>query len=283
MYTISNGILVGAGIKNVQTPKRSSGRMTPKFLVVHYTAGENYESDVKTLSTAPAQVSAHLVIGPKGEVVQIGNFTDKLWHAGKSSWKGYNGLNSHSIGIEVTCPGPLDSDGDKYKTWYGKVIKDGAPWPVVWASHKNDPNNNHRPWAKFTEAQIKALIDVGTVLMNHYNLEEAVGHDDISPGRKQDPGPSCPVNVFSILNGRRVEQETVERPDLPSTRMKYKVVGVAPESLNFRVAPNGDKRGELFENAIVEFISQDHSKDWYQVRTPAGYVGWVYSKYLRRV
>jgi hypothetical protein len=57
-----------------------------------------------------------------------------------------------------------------------------------------------------------------------------------------------------------------------------RVKGVAPDTLTFRASPNGEKRGELVEGQIVVKVGQ--SGNWSQVRTPAGYIGWVWSDYL---
>ncbi len=60
---------------------------------------------------------------------------------------------------------------------------------------------------------------------------------------------------------------------------KFKVTGVAPETLNFRDNPGGAKKGELPENTVVEKLNDDG--DWWQVRTPGGFVGWVSSEFLK--
>lgn len=276
-YAVVNDRLVGFGVKHVST-KKTSGKMVPKMLVLHYTAGTSFEGDLAILSTASAKVSCHLVIGPNGEVGQVGDFKDALWHAGVSNWKGYSGLNQHSIGIEVTSPGWLTSKGSgTAATWSGKIIKDNDPWPFIHARHKN-PKENATLWAGFTEKQIDAVLEIGALLMDHYGLKEAVGHDQIAPLRKIDPGPCCPQSVFARFNGNAEDEQEIERPDLPGgTAMK--VTGVAPEKLAFRSSPNGTKRGELSENQIVEQIAVDGK--WTNVRTPAGYVGWVWSSYLQ--
>lgn len=277
-YKVENNKLVGPNVTYVKTSKKG-GKQTPKFLVIHYTAGTSYEGDVATLSTSDRPASCQLVLAADGRITQIGDLNDVLWHAGKSSWKGYNGLNSHSIGIEVVCPGPLEgSDPGKIKTWTGRSIEEGKPYPFVWAAHKNGGPKKY--WAQFTEKQIEVLIEIGTAIMNAYNLKEAVGHDDIAPQRKIDPGPSCPVSVFQALNGNKVDTVEIERPELVA-KGKLKVTGVAPEKLNFRDSPNGDKKGELVEGQIVEKVGQDGV--WVQVRTPGGFVGWVFGEFVKPV
>lgn len=90
-------------IEYIKTSKKS-GRIIPKYLVIHYTAGGGYDSSLKTLTSSDVKASAHLVIGRKGEIAQIEDFATNLWHAGESSWDGIRFLNQCSIGIEVDCP-----------------------------------------------------------------------------------------------------------------------------------------------------------------------------------
>lgn len=265
--------LVGPNVTHVATTKRS-GKMTPKFLVLHYTASDNYDSDVRVLSTSTSPASAHLVVAPDGRITQIGDFKDALWHAGKSSWKGFSGLNQHSIGIEVTCPGPIDRDQARY----GAKLKDGDPYGFTAG---REPNGGaERKWAIFTDEQIAILREVGRLIMDYYNLREAVAHHQIAPDRKIDPGPSCPQSVYDFLNGNAEDEEEPERPDLKPIE-QLKVNGVAPETLNFRISPNGAIRPGskgLPEGTPVEVLNRRGS--WAEVRTPAGIVGWVWSTYL---
>lgn len=116
------------------------------------------------------------MVAPDGRIAQIGNFRDKLWHAGRSFWKGRNGLNSYSIGIEVTCPGPVDFvkevNGIRfYKTWYGELLNNSEN-DIIEARHPN--GGPVRGWVRFTKAQLDVLVEVGSLLMNHYGLKEAV-------------------------------------------------------------------------------------------------------------
>lgn len=258
--------------------KKNSGKMDPKFLVVHYTAGTSFSGDLSILSDkSSAKVSCHLIIGPKGEVGQVGTFKDALWHAGESSWRGFSGLNRHSIGIEVTSPGWLTADG---KTWKGKKLVDGDPWPFIAAQHKN-PKEHAKLWAGFNEIQIERILEIGELLMDHYNLTEAVGHDQIAPHRKIDPGPCCPDSVFHRLNGNAEDEVPEDRPDLPTEGLPKKRVSGLPagEKLNFRTEPGGLIVGSLPEGTVVEMITSQG--DWEQVRTPwTKKVGWVYGTYL---
>src|SRR4051812_8991662 len=98
-YTIENNTLVSTtkNIEYVGTTKKS-GKQKPQYLVIHYTAGASYKADVTTLSISDVQASCQLVLSKDGKWAQIGELNDILWHAGKSQWKGINGLNKASIG-----------------------------------------------------------------------------------------------------------------------------------------------------------------------------------------
>lgn len=98
---------------------------------------------------ASLRVSAHLLIRRDGELIQFVACGQRAWHAGLSSWNGRARCNDFSLGIEL--------EGC-----------DGLP---------------------FTDAQYRRLLDVVDVLRAHYPIEAVVGHSDVSPGRKTDPGP----------------------------------------------------------------------------------------------
>jgi N-acetylmuramoyl-L-alanine amidase len=102
MLSIKNHRLVGDGVSFRQTPN-VGGALTPRFVVLHYTAGRNAESSVESLCTKKPQgnASAHIVLGRDGRIIQLAAFNTVTWHAGVSQWNGINGLNPFSIGIEM--------------------------------------------------------------------------------------------------------------------------------------------------------------------------------------
>jgi N-acetylmuramoyl-L-alanine amidase/Bacterial SH3 domain len=89
-------------------------------------------------------------------------------------------------------------------------------------------------------------------------------------------GDKMRTGVAVALDGTSRRRGTA----LPASMLprRFRVAGVAPSALNFRDAPDGVKRGELRENAMVEKLSE--SGDWWQVRTRGGHVGWVFSSFL---
>ena len=133
-----------------------------RFLVLHYTVG-NRDSSLKTLTQQ--EVSAHYLVTDDA-VPHIYNLVDEknaAWHAGNSSWKNFTQLNNSSIGIEIVNPG----------------------W-------KDTPNG--RVYTPFPQTQIDALIPLvrDIVTRHHIAPENVLGHSDIAPQRKQDPGPMFP-------------------------------------------------------------------------------------------
>jgi len=198
---IKNHKLVGIPYK--RSPNQS-GRIKPKYLVMHYTAGRSAERSVATLLNKARKASAHLVIGRDGSITQLVPFNKKAWHAGKSEWKGLKGLNAHSIGIELDNPGWLKKDAaGGWKTWFGVSVD---PSNVVLGRHKHD--DKLRGWHIYSEAQMEALENVAELLFEKYGLEDVIGHDDIAPGRKQDPGPAFNMKSFrALLIGRGEDSE----------------------------------------------------------------------------
>lgn len=100
----------------------------PDTIVIHYTAGASLESSVSWLIDPRSGVSAYLVIGKSGDIVQLAPFNVKTWHVGKSSWKGRNNLNNYSIGIELDNAGMLVKREDGYYTAFNKKIDPATSW-----------------------------------------------------------------------------------------------------------------------------------------------------------
>jgi len=279
-YTIENNKLVSSE-DNVEyhATKKKSGTMKPSYLVIHYTAGASFEADVRTLSSSDTQASCQLVLSKDGKWAQVGNLNDILWHAGKSQYKGINGLNSHSIGIEVTCEGIVDyvrNEGDVkiYRTWFGKELRNDTT-PIIDAAHPN--GGPVKGWVLFTPKQLEELLEVGVLLMKKYGLKEAIGHDMIAPGRKSDPGPSMPNNIYSALNGRRAD---VEEDDEPGDLKKLTVKNAGKSGLNMRAWPNSESKvlQVLKEGTTVDYV---RSKDEWFLVIADGTQGWCHGNYLK--
>jgi len=178
------------------------GPLEPKYLVIHYTAGRNADESVRWLSNAGAGASAHLVIGRDGTVTQLVPFDRVAWHAGISSWEGLRGLNRHSIGIELDNAGRLEQKGGRWCAWFGNPYPDDE---VMEAAHKHE--TRACGWHTYTPEQIESALEVSAMLIRKYDLLDVVGHEDIAPGRKSDPGPAFPMGSFRArLLGRSADR-----------------------------------------------------------------------------
>lgn len=180
-----------------QASPNKGGALDPRWLVMHYTAGRNAGSSINWLINPQAKASAHLVIGRDGVITQLVPFNVVAWHAGASSWQGVNGLNQASIGIELDNVGRLEHIAGQWVSPLKIVVPDDQ---VRVARHRNDPPDAAPSgWQTYTEVQIEAAFAVAQALVAHYGLEDIIGHEDIAPGRKSDPGPDFPL---AALRGR---------------------------------------------------------------------------------
>ncbi|MDB6118401.1 MAG: N-acetylmuramyl-L-alanine amidase, negative regulator of AmpC, AmpD [Verrucomicrobiaceae bacterium] len=154
------------------------------FLVMHFTSGASAQSSVDFWKSPDAQgACAHVIIDRDGSIIQCRPFNRTCGHAGKSTWKGLSGLNACSIGIELANAG----DDEKLAKRWSKL-------PLVQASHKN--GGPAQSWEAYSEAQLVACTAVSQALVKRYNLDDVVGHDDIAPKRKNDPGPAFPMQAL---------------------------------------------------------------------------------------
>lgn len=191
-----------------QATANKGGKVEPEYLVIHYTAGGSAESSVRWFVNPASRASAHLVIGRDGSITQLVAFDTIVWHAGQSFWEGRQGLNRYSLGIELDNAGPLVRHGDRWRAWFG-VEYDNAE--VIETVHKHE--TAPRGWHIYPPQQIEVALEVAGLLVRRYGLHDVVGHEDIAPGRKKDPGPAFPLESFrSRVLGRAdnayVEYET---------------------------------------------------------------------------
>jgi N-acetylmuramoyl-L-alanine amidase len=154
------GCATGPRIDHTYTAKAQSPRV--KFIVLHYTVSDR-PSSIKILTEQ--QVSAHYLLTdePNPTIFGLVPESEQAWHAGNSSWKGFTQLNTSSIGIEIVNPG----------------------W-------KDTPEG--RAYFPFPQSQIDQLIPLLKDIVARYHVppENIIGHNEIAPQRKQDPGPLFP-------------------------------------------------------------------------------------------
>ena len=181
------------GVRRV--PLRDGGMLFPRrFLVIHFTAGWTGDSSIEAMRER--RLSAHLVIDRDGKITQCVPFNRVAFHAGSSAWRDpktnvlYRGLNHHAIGIELANCGDLVRD--TYPSTLGALA--GKKIPRLTAPHKH--GGPARDWEIYPSAQLAACEMVSKVLVERFNLDDVVGHENISPGRKTDPGPAFPLEAL---------------------------------------------------------------------------------------
>lgn len=163
----------------------------PTIAVIHYAVTEKAETTAAVLE-AKDYLSCHVTIDSAGKVIQQVPFNVTAYHAGKSSYLGRESCNNFSLGIEVSNPGPLIRGPDgTLKTTYGRTWFGGA----VEARHKNPgAPKNWTHWAEYTPTELDLCAHIVDLWREAYGITDVVGHDDIAPGRKFDPGPAFPID-----------------------------------------------------------------------------------------
>ena len=134
-----------------------------RFLVFHYTGMKNENSALKKLSNINSKVSCHYFIKKNGSIINLVPDMYESWHAGISYWKNFRGMNKYSIGIEIHNPGHQ----------HGYIF--------------------------FNKKQINSIKDLSLKLAKEYNFKKKhfLGHSDIAPSRKKDPGEKFPWEFLS--------------------------------------------------------------------------------------
>ncbi len=206
---IENGILQGARWVKANA---SGGAMTPRWTVLHDTAGRLEPfSSVNWFASKECKTSAHFVVERDGTITQMVPTNRRAFHAGVSTWKGVQGLNSCSVGIEIVNPGKLDEKGN---AWFGKAAE---PADIV---AKSTPNHGKGWWLPYTPQQIAAVKAICRAVIEEYpDCNEIVTHWQIAPKRKIDPCPLFPLEEVqaSIFDPTPGEIEHTPQPDVPTT------------------------------------------------------------------
>lgn len=164
--------------------KNHGGKITPRYLVLHFTANSTVSGTVKWFQKQGSEASAHIIIGRDGEVVQMVPFHLRAWHCGTSKWRGLGDLNSHSIGIEMVNWGKLKYRKGKLISWAQEIVPDDDAVEAMgeW-------------WQRYTPEQIEVCANLSREIVRAYELEDVLGHNEIAlpAGRKVDPGPAFPL------------------------------------------------------------------------------------------
>ena len=161
---------------NFDIKKRKPSQI--KFIIFHYTGMKNESEAIERLTSIKSKVSSHYLIKNNGQIVVMVPDLYEAWHAGVSSWKNFRSLNKNSIGIEISNPGH---------------------------------NSNYK---NFSKKQIRSLKDLSKFLIKKYKIdqENILGHSDIAPERKKDPGEKFPwkyLAKFKIGKWHSIPKQTL--------------------------------------------------------------------------
>ena len=192
---------------NFDSKKRKSKQI--KFLIFHYT-GMRKESDaINRLTKIQSEVSSHYFIKKNGEIVVMVPDLYVAWHAGKSSWKSFASLNKNSIGIEISNPG-----------------------------HEHN-------YINFSKKQIRSILYLSKLLIKKYKIQSnnVLGHSDIAPSRKKDPGEKFPwkylakfgIGRWHSLSNKTLEENRMKTIDINDKKIFYKnlfKIGYSKKVLN---------------------------------------------------
>ncbi|WP_324809579.1 N-acetylmuramoyl-L-alanine amidase [Sphingomonas sp. LY29] len=150
-------------VTRLPSPNHDERLLPVSMIVLHYTGMPDAQSAIDRLGSPDAKVSAHYVVQEDGAILQMVDEDRRAWHAGKSYWRGFTDVNSASVGIEIVNPG-----------------------------HEF----GYRP---FPDEQIAALIPLVADIKERHGIGRGnvVGHSDIAPSRKEDPGELFPWHALA--------------------------------------------------------------------------------------
>ena len=145
-------------VTSCPSPNFDERQLPVSMIVLHYTGMVDAQSAIDRLRSPDAGVSAHYLVKEDGEVIQLGDGEKGAWHAGRSYWRGITDVNSASVGIEIVNPG-----------------------------HEF----GYRP---FPDEQIASVIPLVSDIKERHGIGRGniVGHSDVAPARKEDPGELFP-------------------------------------------------------------------------------------------
>jgi N-acetylmuramoyl-L-alanine amidase len=211
------------------SPNFDARTKVPDMLVLHYTGMESGEAALARLRDPEARVSSHYMVEEDGRIFRLVPEERRAWHAGVSFWKGEEGVNHASIGIEIVNPG-----------------------------HEF----GYRP---FPQAQIDAVIALVADIRTRWSIDDGriLGHSDVAPARKQDPGELFPWKQLAHA-GHGIWAEADPAPGDPLVEGAEGVGVFALQAgltrLGYDCAPSG-----RFDQATREIVSA-FQRHWVQTR-----------------
>ena len=192
---------------NFDSIKRKSRQI--KFIIFHYTGMKKESEAIKRLTNIQSEVSSHYLIKKNGDIVVMVPDLYVAWHAGKSFWKSFKSLNKNSIGIEISNPG-----------------------------HEHN-------YINFSKKQIRSILHLSKLLKKKYKIQSSnvLGHSDIAPFRKKDPGEKFPwkylaklgVGKWHSLSNKILKKNRMKKIDVKEEKKFFKSlfkIGYSKKVLN---------------------------------------------------
>ena len=159
-----------------------------KYLIFHYTGMKNDKLAIRKLTSLNSNVSCHYYITKLGKLIRMVPDLYIAWHAGESNWKNDKSLNYNSIGVEISNPG------------------------------------HQHGYIKFNKYQIQSLVKLSKFLIKKYKIKKKniLGHSDIAPLRKLDPGEKFPwkylskqkIGIWHTLNPQKLKSLRKKKSDV---------------------------------------------------------------------
>ena len=226
---------------NFNSKKRTVRQI--KFIIFHYTGMKKESAAISRLTNIQSEVSSHYLIKKNGDIVVMVPDLYIAWHAGKSSWKSFKSLNKNSIGIEISNPG-----------------------------HENN-------YLNFSKKQVQSIIYLSKSLFKKYKIKSSnvLGHSDIAPFRKKDPGEKFPwkylakfgIGKWHSLSNKLLKKNRMKKTPIKDEKIFYKnlfKIGYSKKVLNKKTLVSAFQRRfrqELINGKIDQeclLISQNLAK-----------------------
>lgn len=152
-------------IIDAPSPNFDERALPVSMIVLHYTGMQSGEAAIARLRDPVAKVSSHYVVGEDGSILRLVDEGKRAWHAGTSHWRGLTDVNSASIGIEIVNPG------------------------------------HEFGYRSFPDPQVEAVIALVAAIKERHGITrgDVVGHSDVAPTRKRDPGELFPWHRLARL------------------------------------------------------------------------------------